>query len=595
MPTTRGDRRTGVRSEPPSEVARLRWVAGTNTPRSVLPLDGSVRLGWCRSPGCEQTPPDRSHGGLSRRSRIRWVCSIRAAHRADRVVDGRFHWSSRHSQVNRSDSVTTALDVTATAASQSTAATITRRVLPRRTGRIFVTETTELPTTSDTTGGSTAGAAKGGLSGMVLPDLKALAGRLGIKGTSGMRKGDLVAAIAAHQAGTRPAQQHPDHDRPTTPNGSAGDTPAYAIANGIQRLRCRQWLRRVRDRAGRHAGVRKTDARTAAPVDPAGWPPDGPAHPSLTPNRPSPTRCRPPTGQNAGHVERHRRPLTVAGRPRPGTGGDRGPSAGPDDRLRAANSRSATAAAATGATDGTTAVTPPTVAERSATDSGQGGQRYQQGSQQGGQSGQSPNRAGGPEPRVQPARTATGRPRQTRPGQNDRQTDGNARTTATGRTDGTTARTTPTGRTTATARSTTGRGTRTTVATRTTATDVGAAAGSGTATAAAATAGLSDGGRARGPRRRRAGARRRHPRRAGFLRVHPHVRLPGRAERRLRVAVPGPQERSAPRRRGHRRGPGAARGRACTAAAEVQRAGPAGHGQRTAIPSCRATAPSSPS
>ena len=40
-----------------------------------------------------------------------------------------------------------------------------------------------------------------GLSGMVLADLKALAGQLGIKGTSGMRKGDLVTAIAARQNG----------------------------------------------------------------------------------------------------------------------------------------------------------------------------------------------------------------------------------------------------------------------------------------------------------------------------------------------------------------------------------------------------------
>ena len=36
---------------------------------------------------------------------------------------------------------------------------------------------------------------------MVLTDLKALAGQLGIRGTSGMRKGDLVAAIASRQNG----------------------------------------------------------------------------------------------------------------------------------------------------------------------------------------------------------------------------------------------------------------------------------------------------------------------------------------------------------------------------------------------------------
>ena len=48
---------------------------------------------------------------------------------------------------------------------------------------------------------------------------------------------------------------------------------------------------------------------------------------------------------------------------------------------------------------------------------------------------------------------------------------------------------------------------------------------------------------------------RRHPRRPRQLRVRPHLRLPGRPERRLRVAVAGPQVRPAPRRRGHRRGP----------------------------------------
>ena len=52
---------------------------------------------------------------------------------------------------------------------------------------IFVTETTSAARPSD------------GLSGKLLPELKAMAAKLGIAGTSGMRKGDLVAAIAAHQ------------------------------------------------------------------------------------------------------------------------------------------------------------------------------------------------------------------------------------------------------------------------------------------------------------------------------------------------------------------------------------------------------------
>ena len=43
--------------------------------------------------------------------------------------------------------------------------------------------------------------ARAGLSGMVLTELRALAGELGIKGTSGMRKGDLIAAIKERQGG----------------------------------------------------------------------------------------------------------------------------------------------------------------------------------------------------------------------------------------------------------------------------------------------------------------------------------------------------------------------------------------------------------
>ncbi|MBT0568431.1 transcription termination factor Rho [Williamsia sp. CHRR-6] len=45
----------------------------------------------------------------------------------------------------------------------------------------------------------------GGLNGMVLTELRQLAGELGIKGTSGMRKGDLVAAIADRQGGSSAA------------------------------------------------------------------------------------------------------------------------------------------------------------------------------------------------------------------------------------------------------------------------------------------------------------------------------------------------------------------------------------------------------
>uniref|UniRef100_UPI001BDBB36A Rho termination factor N-terminal domain-containing protein n=1 Tax=Pseudonocardia lacus TaxID=2835865 RepID=UPI001BDBB36A len=42
---------------------------------------------------------------------------------------------------------------------------------------------------------------RGGLTGMVLAELRQLAAELNIPGTAGMRKGDLIAAIRASQAG----------------------------------------------------------------------------------------------------------------------------------------------------------------------------------------------------------------------------------------------------------------------------------------------------------------------------------------------------------------------------------------------------------
>ena len=54
-----------------------------------------------------------------------------------------------------------------------------------------MTDTT-MATDSATTGGSTK---TGGLSAMLLPELKKLGGEMGISGASAMRKGDLIAAI----------------------------------------------------------------------------------------------------------------------------------------------------------------------------------------------------------------------------------------------------------------------------------------------------------------------------------------------------------------------------------------------------------------
>lgn len=67
--------------------------------------------------------------------------------------------------------------------------------------------------------------ARSGLTGMLLPQLRALAGELGIRGTSGMRKGDLIAAIKENQAGA-PAKA----GKPAQAAAVTADAPAKSEA-----------------------------------------------------------------------------------------------------------------------------------------------------------------------------------------------------------------------------------------------------------------------------------------------------------------------------------------------------------------------------
>ena len=86
-----------------------------------------------------------------------------------------------------------------------------------------MTETTETP----------AGPTRGGLSSMLLPELKKVAGGLGIKST-GMKKADLIAAIKAaqsghqggHEGGNRqePAQDKAGQDK-AGQDGARQDSP----------------------------------------------------------------------------------------------------------------------------------------------------------------------------------------------------------------------------------------------------------------------------------------------------------------------------------------------------------------------------------
>ncbi|MET8799282.1 transcription termination factor Rho [Nocardia sp. NPDC004568] len=66
-----------------------------------------------------------------------------------------------------------------------------------------------------------------GLTGMLLPQLRALAGELGIRGTSGMRKGDLIAAIKQNQAG-RPAAAERSTRAKAAKERKTADQPAEA-------------------------------------------------------------------------------------------------------------------------------------------------------------------------------------------------------------------------------------------------------------------------------------------------------------------------------------------------------------------------------
>ncbi|TGY75825.1 Rho termination factor N-terminal domain-containing protein, partial [Cellulomonas shaoxiangyii] len=61
--------------------------------------------------------------------------------------------------------------------------------------------------TIDAAATTAGGSGTGSISAMRLPELQALASQLGVKGTSKMRKGDLVQAISAARSGDRPAER----------------------------------------------------------------------------------------------------------------------------------------------------------------------------------------------------------------------------------------------------------------------------------------------------------------------------------------------------------------------------------------------------
>ena len=108
-----------------------------------------------------------------------------------------------------------------------------------------------------------------GLQGMVLADLKAMAAQLGLKGTSTLRKGDLIAAIAAHQtSGATPKNSQPPAAaavRQPAANGQAngqtdGSEPTLDLNIPERETSARTAGRR---RAGRAQGPADADGASA--------------------------------------------------------------------------------------------------------------------------------------------------------------------------------------------------------------------------------------------------------------------------------------------------------------------------------------------
>ncbi|MCE7008084.1 transcription termination factor Rho [Kibdelosporangium philippinense] len=123
--------------------------------------------------------------------------------------------------------------------------------------------------------GSNGGAPRrrAGLSGMVLAELRELAGTLGITGTTGMRKGDLIAAIKERQGGsgggtadTLPLDNLPAVKQPRSAKSpkpaieKAAEKPAKAAAPADEEQAPTRTRRR---RAGRPAGSPDAEAKTA--------------------------------------------------------------------------------------------------------------------------------------------------------------------------------------------------------------------------------------------------------------------------------------------------------------------------------------------
>jgi transcription termination factor Rho len=144
---------------------------------------------------------------------------------------------------------------------------------------------------------------------MLLPELKQLAGTLGIKGTGALRKGQLIEAIKAAQAGGSTGGSRPKSSQPTLDEGAAEAPAAEAPAARAARAEKREGgSRRTRaaaektvgqngagqNDAGQNAGQSGADHGTAAPVAVEAPAAQAPAHDSAAQNGSTPVEAAEP-------------------------------------------------------------------------------------------------------------------------------------------------------------------------------------------------------------------------------------------------------------------------------------------------------------
>ncbi|WP_433264537.1 transcription termination factor Rho [Actinosynnema sp. CS-041913] len=168
---------------------------------------------------------------------------------------------------------------------------------------------------------------RAGLSGMVLAELRELAGQLGITGTAGLRKGDLIAAIKERQGGTSgrgsaatppKAEKKPAAEKPVAEKPAVAEAPAAVVEKPVEKPTQQQLDVADRSAGAEEEGGRRGNRRRRSANRPAGSPEggqpaaaDAPAQPQDRPqqqDRPAQERPDRPQQDRPQQDRQHDRP-----------------------------------------------------------------------------------------------------------------------------------------------------------------------------------------------------------------------------------------------------------------------------------------------